>query len=671
MAEATEPATSTGSAGHSASAGTSGSTGPTGSAGAPGSAAPARPKPAEPSVASGNAAVRERFPFDDSQDFDDAKRGFIGTVDETGTEVRDGDGRSVWNVEAYGFLDGECPDTANPSLWRQSRLVAQHGLYEVTEGIYQVRGFDLSNMTLVEGDRGVLVIDPLISTATAAAALALYRHHRGERPVTGVVYTHSHVDHFGGVRGVVSQEDVDSGVPVFAPEGFLDHAVSENVYAGTAMNRRAAYMYGAVLPKNERGGIGAGLGQTTSTGTVGLIPPTVDVTATGQSETVDGIRMVFQLTPGTEAPAELNIHFPGRAALCMAENATHNLHNLLTLRGAQVRNPHVWAHYLTEAIALFAGSVDVAFASHHWPVWGGERVLTFLSEQRDVYAYLHDQTLRMLNQGLTPLEIAETIEMPPALERAWHTHGYYGSVSHNVKAVYQHYLGWFDGNPAHLWEHPPTEAAKRYVDFMGGAENVLRRARESFAAGDFRWVAQVVNHVVFAAPENAEARALQADAIEQLGYGSENGTWRNFYLTGALELREGPVGTPTSTVAPDMLAALTLDQLFDSLAIRVDGPRSWHADITVRFHVRGADPVNLRLRNGVMVHTTGATPEAAEPDAEVTLAEADLRALLLGTADLDGLASQGRADVTGDARAFTDLLGHLGNPDPDFAVVTP
>ncbi|MBP0458670.1 alkyl/aryl-sulfatase [Streptomyces montanisoli] len=629
------------------------------------------PKPAEPAVAAGNAAVRERFPFDDSQDFDDAKRGFIGTADETETEVRGSDGRGVWGLEAYGFLDRECPETANPSLWRQSRLVAQHGLYEVTDSIYQVRGFDLSNMTLVEGEQGVLVIDPLLTADTAAAAIALYRRHRGERPVTGVVYTHSHVDHFGGVRGVVSQEDVDGGVPVFAPDGFLDHAVSENVYAGTAMNRRAAFMYGAALPKNERGGIGAGLGQTTSTGTVGLIRPTVDVTATGQSETVDGIRMVFHLTPGTEAPAELNIHFPGRAALCMAENATHNLHNLLTLRGAQVRNPHVWAHYLTEAIALFAGSVDVAFASHHWPVWGRERVLTFLSEQRDVYAYLHDQTLRMLNQGLTPLEIAETIEMPPALERAWHTHGYYGSVSHNVKAVYQHYLGWFDGNPAHLWEHPPAEAAKRYVDFMGGPENVLRRARESFAAGDFRWVAQVVNHVVFAAPDNAEARALQADALEQLGYGSENGTWRNFYLTGALELREGSVGTPTSTVAPDMLAALTLDQLFDSLAIRVDGPRSWHADITVRFNVHGADPVNLRLHNGVMVHTTGATPEASEPDAEVTLNEADLRALLLGTADLDGLASQGRADVTGDAGTFTELLGHLGSPDPGFAVVTP
>lgn len=548
--------------------------------------------------------------------------------------------------------------------------MARHGLFEVVEGIYQVRGFDLSNMTIVEGDSGVLVIDPLISAETAAAALALYRRHRGDRPVSGVLYTHSHVDPFGGVRGVVRQEDIDGGVPVIAPEGFLEHAVSENVYAGTAMGRRSAYMYGAALPTGARGQIGAGLGQSTSTGAVGLIPPTLDVTHTGQSETVDGIRMVFHLTPGTEAPAELNIHFPDHSALCMAENATPNLHNLLTLRGAQVRNPHVWAHYLTEAIRLFAG-VDVAFASHHWPTWGHERVLAFLSEQRDLYAYLHDQTLRLLNQGLTALEIAETIQVPPALERAWHTHGYYGSVSHNTKAVYQHHLGWFDGNPAHLWEHPPVEAATRYVEFMGGADTILRRARDSYDAGDFRWVVQVVNHVLFAEPDHTEARALQADALEQLGYGSENGTWRNFYLTGALELRKGPVGTPTVAASPDLLSALTLDQLFDSLAIRIDGRRSWHADLAIRFRVPDADPVTLRLRNGVLIHTTGTAPGERAPDPEIALTEADLRAILMGTADLSDLAGRGRAEISGAPGTFAELLGHLTVPDPDFAIVTP
>ncbi|MEV0598805.1 alkyl sulfatase dimerization domain-containing protein [Streptomyces sp. NPDC050315] len=627
------------------------------------------PKPAEPVVAQANQAVRQRFPFDDTQDLQDARHGFMGTATED--VIRGADGRAVWDLGAYGFLDGDCPDTVNPSLWRQSRLVADHGLFEVVEGIYQVRGFDLSNMTVVEGDRGILVIDPLISAETAAAALDLYRAHRGERPVTGVLYTHSHVDHFGGVKGVISEEEVAAGMPVIAPEGFLAHAVSENVYAGTAMARRAAYMYGAVLPKGERGQVGAGLGQTTSTGSVGLIPPSVDITRTGQTETVDGIRMVFQLTPGTEAPAELNIHFPDHAALCMAENATHNLHNLLTLRGAEVRDPRTWARYLTEAIGLFVDASDVAFASHHWPVRGRDRVLTFLSEQRDLYAYLHDQTLRMLNQGLTPLEIAETIEMPPALERAWHTHGYYGSVSHNTKAVYQRYLGWFDGNPAHLWEHPPAEAARRYVEFMGGPDEVLRRARRSYEAGDFRWVAQVVNHVVFADPDHHEARALQADALEQLGYGSENGTWRNFYLTGALELRQGPVGTPTVTAPPDLLRALTVDQLCDALAIRVDGPRSRDADITVRWKLVDGDPLTLRLRNGVLTHVTGNGPAAADPDIEIGLDEATLRAVLLGTTAPDELAGQAGVTVDGDLRKLSELLGHLSAPDPDFAIVTP
>ncbi|GGV19343.1 beta-lactamase-like protein [Streptomyces litmocidini] len=627
------------------------------------------PKPAEPSIAKANQAVRRRFPFDDTQDLEDARRGFIGTAHDN--LIRDAAGRAVWDLDAYGFLARDCPDTANPSLWRQSRLCSDHGLFQVSDGIYQVRGFDLSNMTIVEGERGILVIDPLLCAETAAAGLALYRGHRGDRPVTGVLYTHSHADHFGGVRGVVTDGDVAAGVPVLAPQGFLEHAVSENVYAGTAMNRRAAYMYGAVLPKGERGQIGTGLGQTVSTGAVGLIPPTADITRTGQVETVDGIRMVFQLTPGTEAPAELNIHFPDHRALCMAENATHNLHNLLTLRGAQVRDPRVWSRYLTEAIALFSDGTDVAFASHHWPVWGRDRLVRFLEEQRDLYAYLHDQTLRMLNRGLTPLEIAEQMQMPPALERAWHTHGYYGSVSHNTKAVYQRYLGWFDGNPAHLWEHPPIESARRYVEFMGGAEEVLRRARRSFTDGDFRWVVQVVNHVVFADPGNAEARALQADALEQLGYGSENGTWRNFYLTGALELRRGSLGTPTATTSPDLLAALTLDQLFDALAIRIDGPRSWDADITVRWNLTGGDPVTQRLRNGVLTHVTGSGPAVADPDVEITLTERELRAVLLGVVAPSDLTARDGVKVTGDPGRVAELLGHLSDPDADFAVVTP
>jgi alkyl sulfatase BDS1-like metallo-beta-lactamase superfamily hydrolase len=367
----------------------------------------------------------------------------------------------------------------------------------------------------------------------------------------------------------------------------------------------------------------------------------------------------------------MNIHFPDRAALCLAENATHNLHNLLTLRGAEVRDPRVWACYLTEAVGLFAASSDVAFASHHWPTFGRERLVDFLTTQRDLYAYLHDQTLRMLNQGLTALEIAEQMTLPPALERAWHTHGYYGSVSHNTKAVYQRYLGWFDGNPAHLWEHPPVESARRYVEFMGGADEVLRRARRSYQQGDFRWVAQVVNHVLFADPDHAQARNLQADALEQLGYGCENGTWRNFYLVGAHELRHGPVGTPTVTASPDLVAALTLEQLFDALAIRVDGPRGWEADITVRWNLTDGEPVTQRLRNGVLTHVTGTGFAVAAPDVEITLAKSALRAVLLGTVTPAELAQRSDVKVIGDPGKLTELFGYLGDPDPDFAIVTP
>ncbi|HST99141.1 MAG TPA: alkyl sulfatase dimerization domain-containing protein, partial [Geodermatophilus sp.] len=515
-------------------------------------------KPASRSITAQHAAAVKSSPMYDEADLVDARRGFLGALDPG--VVRGPDGRVVWDNDSYGFLSGDAPPTVNPSLWRQSTLTAIQGLFEVTPGIHQVRGLDLSNVTFVEGERGVLVIDPLISAETAAAALRLYRTHRGDRPVTGLIYTHSHVDHFGGGRGVLDTDDAAEGaVPVLAPAGFIRHAVSENVYAGTAMARRAGYMYGAALPRGPQGQVGAGLAQTTSTGTVTLVPPTVEITHTGQEETVDGVRMVFQMAPGSEAPAEMHLYFPDRHALCIAENATHTLHNVLTLRGAEVRDAHAWSGYLAEAIDLFGADLEVLFASHHWPTWGRERAVEFLALQRDLYAYLHDQTLRMLNHGLTGAEIAEAMVLPPALEQAWHARGYYGSVSHNVKAIYQRYLGWFDGNPAHLWEHPPVEKAKRYVDFMGGADTVVEKARAAFDDGDFRWVAEVVNHVVFAQPDHAAARELLADTYEQLGYGAENGTWRNAYLSGAYELRHGAFGTPVA-LSPDILAALSLEQ---------------------------------------------------------------------------------------------------------------
>ncbi|WP_370586109.1 alkyl/aryl-sulfatase [Tessaracoccus sp. MC1679] len=584
--------------------------------------------------------------------------------------MRADDGRVVWDIDSYGFLKAEAPLTVNPSLWRQSNLLIEQGLFEVVPGIYQVRGLDLSVMTVVEGDTGIIVIDPLLTAEPARAALALYREHRGGRPVTAVIYTHSHADHFGGVRGVVDEADVDAGlVQIIAPSGFMAHAVAENVFAGTAMNRRAGYMYGAALDRGPQGQVGAGLAQTTSTGEFTLIAPTVDVSTTGEELTVDGVRMVFQMAPGTEAPSEFHFFFPDLRVLCLAENASHTLHNILTIRGALVRDPHAWAQYLTEAIDLFGADTDVIFSSHHWPTWGHERCMEYLGQQRDLYAYLHDQTLRMMNQGMTGIEIAEVIQMPPALENAWHARGYYGSVSHNVKAIYQRYMGWYDGNPVNLWKHPPVEAGKRYLEFMGGADAVVAKARDSFDAGDFRWVAEVLGHVVFAQPDHKDAKELLADTLEQLGYGSECGTWRCAYLSGAHELRHGAFGTPVSSVTPDILAALTPTQLFDSLAIRVNAPLCWDDRLSFDFDITDAGVRHrLTLTNGVLTQSTA--PQPTEADVSLRLSRAALNGLLTGQLAPEGFADAG-VDVTGDPGVLGRLMSALDQPDPGFNIVLP
>lgn len=556
----------------------------------------------------------------------------------------------------------------HPSLWRQSTLAAKHGLYEVVPGIYQVRGLDISNVTFVETDTGIIVIDPLVSTEVAAAALTLYRTHRGgDRPVVAVIYTHSHVDHFGGVLGVTTQADVDAGrVAVLAPEGFVEHAVQENVYAGPAMLRRATYMYGTLLPRGPRDHVGCGLGQAASMGEVALIVPTVDIRETGETHTIDGVEIEFQMAPGTEAPAEMHFYFPQFRALCMAENATHNLHNLLTLRGALVRDPRAWSGYLTEAIDTFADRADVVFASHHWPTWGRDGIVEFLSLQRDLYAYLHDQTLRLLNQGHTGVEIAEMFRLPPALERAWHARGYYGSVSHNVKAIYQRYMGWFDGNPARLWPHPPEALGPRYVAAMGGIDRVVDLAQQALDSGDYRWAATLLDHAMFTDGEHVGARELYADTLEQLAYGAENATWRNFFLSGATELRDGNFGTAGQVTSPTMLAQLTPGQIFDGLAIRVNGPRSWGLDITV--DVTLADTAvnhRLALRNGVLVQRKVPADPAT---ATVTVRLANkIRLLALAAGDF---ASPG-LELTGDRGALQSLVGALDAPDPDFNIVTP
>jgi alkyl sulfatase BDS1-like metallo-beta-lactamase superfamily hydrolase len=461
------------------------------------------------------------------------------------------------------------------------------------------------------------------------------------------------------VLGVV---DADTDVPIIAPEHFLQHAVSENVYAGTAMIRRSYYYAGVSVPQDATGTLGIGLGAGGSTGTPGLIAPTLDITGTGQAEVVDGVRIVFQLTPGTEAPAEMNFYFPDKRALCMAENATHVMHNLLTLRGAQVRDPRIWSRYLAESIELFARDSDVVFASHHWPTWGTDAIITYLSQQRDLYAYLHDQTLRLINQGYTGSEIAEMIEMPPGLDHAWHTRGYYGSASHNIKAIYQRYLGWYDANPAHLWQHPPEAAGTRYTQALGGVDATVAKAREFRDQGDLRFAAELASHAVVAEPGHHGARELLAAILERLGYGAENGTWRNCYLMGAHELRADKI-EHTEVTSAGLAAALTITQLFDSIAIRINGPKAWGERLSIHWHFTDThENYRMELSNGALIHYPTTGNHAA--DLTVTLTKPQLLQLL-ATATPDGI------DISGDATALGRLISLTDNPHPDFAIVTP
>lgn len=627
------------------------------------------PKDATEATRKAQAETAASLPEDTNEDFDLARKGFIGTIPNA--KVLNDAGHAVWDMSRFDFIKDDAPDSVNPSLWRQAKLNSLHGLFKVTDGVYQVRNFDLSNITFLEGDTGYIVIDPLISAEPAAAALALMREHRGDKPVTAVIYTHSHVDHYGGIKGVLSDEDIAGGLQIIAPEGFLQAAVSENVLAGNAMGRRATYMYGSMLPPGPKGHVDAGLGKTVSVGKVSLVPPTTSICETGETLTVDGVEIVFQVTPDTEAPAEMNCYFPQFKALCMAENCSCHLHNIITPRGAQVRDAKSWSYYINEAIDLFGERTDVLFASHHWPRWGSEASVTFLEKQRDLYKYVHDQTLRLANHGLTPLEIAEDFKLPPTLESEWYTRGYYGTLSHNTKAVYQRYLGWFDGNPANLHKWPPVEAGKRYVAAIGGADAVLDKARSAFDDGDYRWVAELVNHLVFAEPGNEAARNLQADALEQLGYQAESGPWRAFYLTAAQELRNPR--PPSDTPRPaggDQVRGLPTSELLDSLSVRLDGLKAGARELTFNLKITDTKETFLvTVKNGVLHHEPDKT--AGKADATVSIKRLALATLALKEKTLDEVLSEGAASIDGDQQAFADLFDLLDVFDFWFEIVMP
>ena len=617
-----------------------------------------------------HTVLAAQLPRDTGEDFEDARRGFIGTIPDA--KIANAAGRIFWNMADFAFeADGEaCPATVNPSLWRQARLNTLHGLFEVTPGVYQVRNFDLSNITFIEGKTGYIVVDPLISSETAAAALALLRQHRGDKPVSAVIYTHSHVDHYGGVRGVLSDDDIAGGLRIIAPEGFLKEAVSENVLAGNAMNRRATYMYGSLLPRGPKGHVDAGLGKTVSMGTVSLVPPTESVSVTGTRLTVDGVEIVFQVTPDTEAPAEMNFFFPQFGALCMAENCSCHLHNLYTPRGAQVRDAKSWSFYIDEAIDLFAADTKVLFASHHWPRWGSGKAAAFLKKQRDLYKFIHDQTLRLANHGLTPLEIGEQLALPPTLASEWYTRGYYGTLNHNAKAVYQRYLGWFDGNPANLHKHPPVEAGRRYVALAGGADALLEEARAAFDGGDYRWVAEVVNHLVFADPANADARHLQADALEQMGYQAESGPWRGFYLTAAMELRyPRPPATSPRPGAGGQLRALPADSLLDALSVRLNGDNAGSREIALNlvFSDTG-ERFLVTIENAVLHHAPDKSLKGAPT---VRLSRPALAELAMAEKTLDQLLADGGVAISGDSEPFITFLSLLDRFDFWFEIVMP
>jgi alkyl sulfatase BDS1-like metallo-beta-lactamase superfamily hydrolase len=629
------------------------------------------PKDASAPVIAQHAATLKALPFSDTRDFDEAARGFLGTIENA--RVASAQGRVVWSLEPYGFLsEAKAPPTVDPSLWRQSRLNMNHGLFEVVPGVYQVRGLDIANMTLIEGDSGVIVVDTLTSIEGARAAMELYFQHRGKRPVVAVIFTHTHTDHWGGARGVLDDEAQAGGrIPIIAPNLFMEHAVSENIIAGPAMLRRAQYQFGPFLAKGPRGQVDCGLGKSMAAGSVALLRPTDLIIATGDKRTIDGLEFEFQMAPNSEAPAEMHFFIPRYKLLNLAENCTHNFHNLLPFRGADVRDALAWSKYLGEALQMWGGKADAMCGQHHWPVWGHDRIDTMIRQQRDLYKFAHDQTIRLMNHGLTATEIAETIKLPASLDGAWHARGYYGHIRHNVKAIYQKYLGWYDANPVNLDPLPPVEAGKKYVEYMGGADALLERAAKDFAKGEFRFVAQGVSHLVFADPANQAARALLADTFEQLGYAAESATWRNAYLFGAQELRQGmPKAPARPPMARETLAALRTEQLWDVLGVRLNGPKAEGKHIVLNWNFTDTgETFVLTLENCALTYLAGV--QAATADAGFTLARGVLDEVIAKQTSFPEAVGGGLIKFTGDPMRLGELMALMDEFPRMFEIVEP
>tara|TARA_R110001592_G_scaffold23259_4_gene91362 strand:+ start:4401 stop:6401 length:2001 start_codon:yes stop_codon:yes gene_type:complete len=625
--------------------------------------------PATTYTADINRQVLQELPFADEQDFIEAQRGLIASDDSL--TVRGKGDKIIWDQPAYNFISGEAPDSVNPSLWRQAKLNNIHGLFKVTDGVYQLRGFDLANMTIIQGSSGWIVVDPLTTAETAARAVEFARQHLGDSAISAILFTHSHIDHFGGALGALSAAQTKAAdIRVIAPAGFMDESISENVLAGPTMNRRAEYMYGMPLPRTPRGHVDSGLGKEPGIGTVGILTPTDLVDHTGQNLLIDGVSFVFQNVSGSEAPAEFTFYLPEKKAFCGAELVSRNMHNLYTLRGAKVRDGLAWSSFIDEAAEIF-GEADVYFGSHHWPIWGQARIAEFLEVQSDTYKYIHDQTLRMAYKGYTPIEIAEQLELPSALQKSFSNRGYYGTTSHNSRAVYQGYFGWYDGNPANLNPLPPEDIGRRYIASMGGADKVLNIARQAFAEGDYRWVATLLNHLVFAEPENKEAKALLARNYDQLGYQAESGPWRDVYLTGAHELRHGKTGkTQDLSVAKDMVVHSPRSNFFNVMAAQLNGPKADGMEMTINFVFTDLGETHvLTLKNSVLHHRQA----EADPDANATLnISHDLFLdLALGQGDMKDLLFSDELSIDGskiDLARFFALQDKLKGV---FSIVTP